>query len=183
MLQTATEKCLSTYRSLCEAPRAADGAAPPDPALVIAGDTIIVTNAGRILEKPRSERDHVAMLRMLRDQRTHKIYTAVVVLAPRDDARHPGYQLETKVVETKVRFDADASDDLIEAYVRTREGVDKAGGYGIQGLGGVLIESVEGSWDNAMGMSLKTTLRLAEKAVFLQDAEGEEDGDEDEDGV
>ena len=118
------------------------------------------------------------MLKQLRDQRAHKIYTATVAVAPREDARHPGYNLESRVVETKVWFDAEAGDELIEAYVRTREGVDKAGGYGIQGMGSLLIERVEGDWFNAMGMPLKATLEAVERAVLNQDGDLDEEGDE-----
>jgi predicted house-cleaning NTP pyrophosphatase (Maf/HAM1 superfamily) len=111
------------------------------------------------------------MLKMLRDQRVHKSYTAVVALAPREDARAPGYNVETTIEETKVIFGADVSDELIEAYVKTREGVDKAGGYGLQGMGSLLIERIEGSWDNVVGLPLRATLTLIEKAVLNQEDE------------
>ena len=70
------------------------------------------------------------MLKLLRDQKVHKVFTAVAVIAPREDARFPGYNTETVVEETKVIFDEEAGDELIEAYVKTREGVDKAGEIG-----------------------------------------------------
>jgi len=153
-------------------------ASVPDPALVIAADTIVLSKSGRILEKPRSEADHVAMLRMLRDQKSHKVYTAVCVLAPREDARHPGYNIQTMVEETKVVFAEEVTDELIMAYVKTREGVDKAGGYGIQGMGGLLVERIEGSWDNVVGLPVRVALGLIEKVVMNQE---DEDEDEDED--
>lgn len=173
VLQTATMKCLDVYETALENSLASI----PDPALVIAADTIIVTNAGRILEKPRNEKDHIAMLKMLRDQQVHKCFTAVSVLAPREDARHPGYNTETTVEETKVFFGADVSDELIEAYVKTREGVDKAGGYGLQGMGSLLIEKIEGQADNVIGLPLRATLEMIEKVVLNQDGD---DSDEDE---
>lgn len=154
----------------------------PDPALVIAADTIIVTNSGKILEKPRSEKDHILTLKMLRDQKVHKCYTAISVLAPREDARHPGYNIQTTVEETKVVFSQDVSDELIEAYVRTREGVDKAGGYGLQGLGSLLVERIEGSWDNVVGLPMRVTLGLIEKVLIAGDEEEEEEEDDDEEG-
>ena len=119
---------------------------------------------------------------MLRDQKTHKVYTAVVVIAPREDCRAPGYNTETTVEETKVVFAGDVSDELIEAYVRTREGVDKAGGYGIQGMGALLVERIEGSFDNVVGLPVRATLGLVEKVVLDQDfdADGEIAGDDDE---
>ena len=65
------------------------------------------------------------------------------------------------------------TDDLILAYVRTREGADKAGGYGIQGIGSILIERIEGSFDNVVGLPLRATLQLIEK-VLLPDNSDEE---------
>jgi septum formation protein len=49
--------------------------------------------------------------------------------------------------------------------VKTREGVDKAGGYGIQGLGTILVDRIEGSYDNVVGLPLRTTLQLIEKVM------------------
>lgn len=119
------------------------------------------------------------MLKMLRDQKVHKCYTAVVCLAPREDCRSPGYNIETTVEETKVIFASDVSDEMIEAYVKTREGVDKAGGYGIQGMGSLLVERIEGSFDNVVGLPVRATLQLVEKVVFNQNLEEyDEDADE-----
>lgn len=172
VLQTAVQKCLDVYEISLENSLKSI----PDPSLVLSADTVIVTNAGRILEKPRSEADHLATLKMLRDQKVHKCYTAVAALAPREDARDPGYNLETTVEETKVFFDGDISDELIEAYVKTREGVDKAGGYGLQGMGSLLVDRIEGSADNVVGLPLRATLALIEKAVMNQgDEEAEEE--------
>ncbi|RDW87736.1 acetylserotonin methytransferase-like protein-like protein [Coleophoma crateriformis] len=172
VLATAIQKCQDVYTTTLET----QIASIPDPTVVIAADTIIVTTSGRILEKPRSEADHIAMLKMLRDQGMHRCYTAVCVIAPRDDARHPGYNEETTVEETKVFFDQTISDDLILAYVKTREGVDKAGGYGMQGMGALLIEKVEGTPDSVVGLPVKKTLQLIERAVFNQEDDG--DGEE-----
>lgn len=173
VLQTASRKCLSVYEDICSN----NPVSIPEPSLVIAADTIIVTTSGIILEKPRSEADHIKMLKLLRDQKSHKVFTAVTVIAPREDARFPGYNIESEVVETKVVFDADAGDDFIEAYVKTREGVDKAGGYAVQGMGTLLVERIEGSWDNVVGLPARNTLALAEKVVYDQ---GEPLSEEDE---
>lgn len=129
----------------------------------------MVSSSGEILEKPRSEQQHIAMLKGLRDTGLHRVFTAVAVMTPLESARDPGYALETAVEETAVKFDPAVTDDLILAYVRTREGADKAGGYGIQGVGSILVEKIEGSFDNVVGLPLRTTLRLIEKVVVHGD--------------
>lgn len=177
VLQTASQKTLHVYSTELAA---SESAVPPgrDPSLVIGADTVIVTQSGAILEKPRSQADHVNMLRTLRDAPGgwHRVYTAVAVLAPLEEPVHPGYKLESSVEETKVFFARHASDELLEAYVRTREGVDKAGGYAVQGTGAVLIERIEGSYDCVVGLPLRATVGLIEKAL-TQDGE-DEDGSE-----
>jgi len=89
----------------------------------------------------------------------------VACMVPLESARDPGYALETSTEETSVKFDSTITDELLLAYVKTREGADKAGGYGIQGTGAVLVERIEGSFDNVVGLPLRTTLRLIEKVI------------------
>lgn len=176
MAATANQKCLNVYETAV----ASQDPSSPEPALVIAADTIIVSRDGRILEKPRNRAEHVRMLRHLRDTRVHTVMTAVCVLAPREDARYPGYAVETHTEETKVYFTEETDglpDDVVEAYVSTGEGADKAGGYAVQGVGGmVLVEKVEGAVDNVVGLPVRKCLALAEKVVFRQEEEmsGEE---------
>ncbi|KAL8783673.1 MAG: hypothetical protein Q9213_004467 [Squamulea squamosa] len=158
VLQTATQKAMTVYSSQIDSP---DG----EPALVIAADTVVVSPSGQILEKPRSEAGHIAMLKGLRDSISHKVYTAVVVMAPLPSARDPGYALESTVEETTVKFGQDISDELILSYVKTREGADKAGGYGIQGIGAILVDRIEGSFDNVVGLPLRPTLALIGKVL------------------
>ncbi|KAF1988481.1 Maf-domain-containing protein [Aulographum hederae CBS 113979] len=171
--ETATQKALAVYQ------REINNTTKGEPALIIAADTIVVSNLGDILEKPRSEKQHIEMLKMLRDGVTHKVYTAVACMSPLESARDPGYALESSVEETTVKFDAAVTDDLILAYVRTREGADKAGGYGIQGIGAILVEKIEGSFDNVVGLPLRTTLQLIEKVMNPDDDVDETLVDED----
>ncbi|CAI7677451.1 unnamed protein product [Penicillium pancosmium] len=179
VLGTATKKARAVYA------QEVDNEEKGEPALILAADTVVVdTTTGSILEKPRSEAHHVTMLRALRDARDHKVYTALVAMAPLQSARQPGYALESFVEETSVRFDGDVSDDLILAYVRTREGADKAGGYGLQGLGSILVEKIEGSYDNVIGLPLKATLNIIQKVMNMANDEDRLEGDpilEDED--
>lgn len=112
----------------------------PD-AIVIGADTIVVLD-GRIFGKPTDAADAARMLREL-SGRTHQVITGVCVV--RDGAS------ETFAEVTDVTFrQLDA--DEIEAYVATGEPLDKAGAYGIQGLGGKLVERIEGDYDNVVGL-------------------------------
>ncbi|KAK4895282.1 hypothetical protein LTR27_006625 [Elasticomyces elasticus] len=160
VFQTASQKARNVYASQIDSPKG-------EPALVIAADTVVSTHSGQILEKPRSEAQHIATLKMLRDGNSgwHKVYTAVVCMAPLDSLADPGYAMETHVEETAVKFDQNVTDELIVAYVKTREGADKAGGYGIQGMGSILVEKIDGVFDNVVGLPLRATLMLIEKCV------------------
>ncbi len=166
VLATATEKALVVYR------QEINNETKGEPALIIAADTVVVNSSGDILEKPKSEAQHITMLKNLRDTGVHRVYTAVVCMAPLESAREPGYALETAVEETIVKFDPNVTDELLLAYVKTREGADKAGGYGIQGSGSILVEKIDGSFDNVVGLPLRVVLKLTEKVI-----EKSEDGD------
>ncbi|KAK6338690.1 hypothetical protein TWF696_009502 [Orbilia brochopaga] len=166
VMETAQEKCMGVYKAEIDS--------DDEPALVLAADTIICSYAGAVVEKPLGFRDHVDMLRGLRDAEPHKVITAVCVMAPLADGAAPGYAIETHVEETIVKFDKNVTDELIESYVRTGEGADKAGGYGIQGLGTILVESINGSYDNVVGLPLRGTLKAIEAVVFPDEGGGEE---------
>jgi len=175
VLRTATQKCMHVYQQQLDLPISAGG----DPELVLAADTIVVAPSGKVLEKPRSETEHVQMLMHLRDVRQHKVYTAVVAMAPLKSARDPGYALESHVEETSVWFAGEVGEEMIRSYVRSGEGKDKAGGYAVQGIGAVLVERIEGSWDNVVGLPVRAVLRVVEKALEKgEEEELEDEGDE-----
>ncbi|KAI1091554.1 threonyl-tRNA synthetase-like protein [Rostrohypoxylon terebratum] len=197
---TAEQKALDVYAALVEEAAAnqstttggngngnavsVDDTGRRDPDLVIAADTVIVTREGVVLEKPTSEGAHVKMLRHLRDTRSHRVLTAVCCVAPRADAQHPGYAIASHVEESKVFFARESDglpDDVIDAYVRTREGADKAGGYAVQGLGGsLLVEKVDGAVDNVIGLPVRKVLQLCEKVIFRQNDTSEDEEEDDE---
>jgi septum formation protein len=112
-------------------------------ALVIGADTTVVLD-GDIFEKPLGPADAARMLRRL-SGRTHTVLTAVAV------AR--GEQLHSGVESVEVTFRALAEQD-IEAYVATGEPLDKAGAYGIQGYGAVIVERIHGDYFAVMGLAL-----------------------------
>ncbi|KAF8254162.1 Maf-like protein, partial [Wilcoxina mikolae CBS 423.85] len=170
VLETATQKCTSVYS------REIARTDVEEPTLVIAADTIICLSTGEVLEKPTSEANHLAMLQALRDGGAHKVYTAVVAMSPAETLAYPGYCMDHHVEETLVTFDKSVTDELLVSYVRTREGADKAGGYAIQGTGSILVEKIEGSYDNVVGLPLRATLRLIEKVMSGDDdPEGQEE--------
>lgn len=172
---TARQKCLDVYSTAIQQGK--------EPEVVISADTVIVTRDGRILEKPPSEQAHIRMLKHLRDSRWHKVLTSICVMAPTAEATHPGYEIASHIEETKVYFAQESDglpDDVIESYVKTREGVDKAGGYAVQGLAGMmLIEKVDGCVDNVVGLPVRKTLQLCERVVFRQGEGSESDEDDD----
>lgn len=128
----------------------ADAVATGVDVLVVAADTVVVVD-DQALGKPAGPADAATMLRRLSD-REHRVLTAVEV---RCGARRAG-----AVEETTVRFRA-ISDEEIDAYVATGEPLDKAGGYGIQGAGGMFVEHINGSDSNVIGLPLATFVRLA----------------------
>jgi MAF protein len=171
---TARQKCLHVYETALRQGEEEEED-KDDPAVVIAADTIVVTRSGAILEKPRNEEDHKKMLRHLRDTEFHRVLTSVCVLGPKADASHPGYEIAAVTEETKVYFaqeGAGLGDEVIDAYVAMREGADKAGGYAVQGIGGMmLVERIEGPVDNVIGLPVRKCLKLCEKVCFMQGEE------------
>ena len=121
-------------------------------AVVLAADTTVSVD-GEIFGKPRDEADGRAMLMRL-SGRWHAVFTAVVVAV---DERH-----YTEVVKTRVEFRT-LDHATITAYWRVGEAVDKAGAYGIQGLGGALVKRIEGSYGAVVGLPLCETMALLEK--------------------
>lgn len=87
-----------------------------EPALIIAADTVVVGHFGEILEKPRSEREHIDMLKGLRDGGEHKVFTAVVCMRPLESAMEPGYAIETHVEDTTVKFDTTGTSAVFFPY-------------------------------------------------------------------
>ncbi|XP_004867370.1 N-acetylserotonin O-methyltransferase-like protein isoform X1 [Heterocephalus glaber] len=121
------------------------------PDLVIGADTIVAVE-GLILEKPVDKQDAYRMLSRLSGKQ-HSVFTGVcVVLCDSRDG-----QLETEVSEfyeeTRVKF-SELSEEMLWEYIHSGEPMDKAGGYGIQALGGMLVEAVHGDFLNVVGFPL-----------------------------
>jgi septum formation protein len=124
-------------------------------ALVLGSDTSVIVD-GVILGKPVDDEDARATLAAL-SGRTHQVLTAVV-LASADGCR-------SCLVTTNVRF-CTLTKAQIDAYVATGEPMDKAGSYGIQGLGGMFVEQLQGSYSAVVGLPLQETAALLSAAGY-----------------
>jgi septum formation protein len=134
-------------------------AAGLDTGLVIGADTIVVLD-GDILGKPADDMDAARMLRRL-SGREHHVITGIALVNAAN-----GSVLRRDVV-SNVRVKP-LSDDEIAAYVATGEPRDKAGAYGIQGLGGSLIAGFEGCYNNVVGLPLcYVSVMLAHAGVAI----------------
>lgn len=112
---------------------------------ILAADTTVVLDS-EALGKPRDSEEAVTMLCRLAG-REHLVLTGFVLYCRRESVCRAGR------IATKVRF-APFGRELAQAYVRTGESLDKAGGYGIQGKGGMLVAAIDGSYSNVVGLPL-----------------------------
>ena len=130
----------------------ADTVAKHEPAAVVIGADTIVVLDGDILGKPRDAHDATRTLRRL-SGRTHTVHTAVAV------AHHGRTVSGVESVEVTFR---PLNDSQIETYIATGEPMDKAGAYGIQGYGAVIVECVHGDYFAVMGLALGRLVGLLE---------------------
>lgn len=125
--------------------------------LFLGSDTVVVLD-GAVMGKPADEEDAFRMLRAL-SGRTHTVYTGVAAAVTENGAIA---SVETFVSATDVTF-FDLSDEEIRAYITTGEPMDKAGAYGIQGLGCTLVEGIRGDYLTVVGLPAAKTARLLKK--------------------
>ena len=118
-------------------------------AVIVGADTIVVVD-NEILGKPRDEEDAARMLRML-SGRSHTVMTAVA-------ARHDGRTVSGVEIVDVTFLPLD--DDRISRYIATREPMDKAGAYGIQGYGATIVRRIDGDYFAVMGLSLVRLVAL-----------------------
>ncbi|KAJ0070212.1 hypothetical protein NL108_002531, partial [Boleophthalmus pectinirostris] len=149
-VETAKQKALEVARRMPFKHR-------KTPDMVIGADTI-VTIDGLILEKPTDKDDAYRMLSRL-SGKEHSVFTGVAIVLCHEKEGMSNfydgidYQLIDFYEETKVKF-ANLSEDLLWEYINSGEPMDKAGGYGIQALGGMLVEYVHGDFLNVVGFPL-----------------------------
>ncbi|RYV00835.1 septum formation inhibitor Maf [Shewanella sp. OPT22] len=117
--------------------------------VVLGSDTIVVLG-DIILGKPNDIEHAIEILSRLSGQ-THKVMTAVALVSENKTL--------VECVETQVNFSNLTHQDIV-AYVNTKEPMDKAGAYGIQGIGGTFVESIQGDYSAVVGLPLATTKKL-----------------------
>jgi septum formation protein len=126
--------------------------------LIIAADTIVVVD-GKILGKPKNSDEACSYLRRLCG-REHIVFTAYTILFP------GGCNEITRVVSSTVHF-ADLRDDDIIWYVSTGEPMDKAGAYGLQGIGAAFVDRIDGSFTNVIGLPLSEVFQDIRPYIML----------------
>ena len=117
--------------------------------VILAADTIVVYN-NEILGKPKDEMDAFRMLRLL-SGKTHEVITGVAFVI--------NGKIDTYYEISKVTFKKLTEEEILE-YIKTKEPMDKAGSYAIQGIGSKLVDSYEGDFDNIVGLPMKLVLKV-----------------------
>ncbi len=123
--------------------------------LIIAADTVVVLGK-RIMGKPKNNYEAKEMLKLL-SGKTHTVITGVSVIRNK--------KIITKIAETKVKFKK-LNKVEIDCYLKTKEPLDKAGGYGIQGKAGIFIKEIKGEYFNVMGMPVNLLSEILNKFNF-----------------
>ncbi|KDN44912.1 Maf-domain-containing protein [Tilletiaria anomala UBC 951] len=140
-VETAASKGIEVYHRLSQ------DVNPPD--FVIAADTIVLKD-GEILEKPIDKNDALRMLQDLNDGKC-EVVTGVALVHPILTA--PGYVVRRLTEKATVHF-GHSSLELLTAYAESGEGLDRAGAFAIQGLGGLFVRAIEGDWNTVVGFPI-----------------------------
>lgn len=113
--------------------------------VIIGADTIVVLE-GKIIGKPKNEEDAFNILNAL-SGKVHSVITGICIIKANSNIKIIDYET------TEVAF-RDLSDDQIIRYINTKEPLDKAGAYGIQGYGQILVKKIDGCYSNVVGLPL-----------------------------
>lgn len=116
--------------------------------IIIGADTVVALD-GKILGKPKNDENAREMLKFL-SGKAHSVFTGVTLIK--------GDITRSFAVETKVKF-FDLTDEEIDEYIKTGEPADKAGAYGIQGYGSLLVEKIDGDYFNVVGLPVSKLAR------------------------
>jgi septum formation protein len=135
--------------------RKAHSVQPTQDGLVISGDTLVVTKDNQVLGKPLTDEEAFEMLQQLNGS-CHRVISAVALVDTTTENSSVSH-IWSRVCFHKIPL------EVIHQYVSTREPIGKAGGYAIQGLGGFLVEQVEGSFTAVVGMPFEVLVPLLSK--------------------
>ena len=139
------------------AAKAAEVAAKVREDAIILGADTVVAFGDKILGKPKDEADAKQMLSLL-SGKTHSVYTGVsIVVRQSGESQSYSFYEETEVTMYPL------SEQQILSYIRTKEPMDKAGSYGIQGKGAVFIEKIQGDYNNVVGLPIARVFRTLEE--------------------
>lgn len=139
------------------AQKAAEVAAKVREDAIILGADTVVAFGDKILGKPKDEADAKQMLSLL-SGKTHSVYTGVsIVVRQSGESQSYSFYEETEVTMYPL------SEQQILSYIRTKEPMDKAGSYGIQGKGAVFIEKIQGDYNNVVGLPIARVFRTLEE--------------------
>lgn len=122
--------------------------------IIIAADTIVV-NGDKILGKPKDEEEAYNMLNEL-SGKVHRVYSALVVINSKTN------KVRKESIFTEVKFKNLTNEEILK-YISTKEPLDKAGAYGIQGFGGVFVERINGCYYNVVGLPLNLLNNILEE--------------------
>ncbi|MGV2870470.1 Maf family protein [Colwellia sp. E150_009] len=127
--------------------------------VVLGSDTSVVIE-NEILGKPANEAQCIATLQRLSNKQ-HQVFTAIAVVSKNKNSQEHKNNVLSTLVETQVQFKLLTVDE-IKAYWCTGEPCDKAGSYGIQGIGGQFVTTINGSYSAVVGLPLYETVQLLE---------------------
>lgn len=145
------------YVKILSAGKAKDVAANvSEDSIIIGADTIVVID-NKVLGKPKDEDEAFNMLKSLSNN-VHRVYSGVTVI------NNATKVMNTKCLYTEVYF-SDISDEEILSYIHTGECLDKAGAYGIQGLGGIFVEKINGCYYNVVGLPLNLLNKMIKEII------------------
>ncbi len=146
------ERPLAYLERICDAKLRAVAAASPEGALVFVADTSVIVD-GDVLGKPADAAENAAMITRLAG-RAHDVSTRFAL-------GRAGRAVHAETVTTHVTFRA-LSPAHVARYVASAEGLDKAGGYAVQGFGAWLVSHIEGSYSNVVGLPMCELVRALE---------------------
>ena len=124
--------------------------------IIIAADTVVVID-GKILGKPKNADDAYNMLKLL-SNKVHRVYSGIAVINTANDV------MKNETIFTEVKFSELTHEEIVN-YINSKEPLDKAGAYGIQGLGALFVEKINGCYYNVVGLPLNRLNKIIKEVI------------------